>query len=132
MALRKALLSSSAFQDNARSFVNVTSDRLHVRKITGRISGAATDAVLGDRVSVSLDEVPVAQNNQNDSRSHIGLMTAEAVGGTGAISLSEHPMQMEFGRNDLVLDPDEALFMNTIDHKGAPACTMQINIWYES
>jgi len=129
--LRKANVSSSALANNSASFVNVTARRLHIRKmkLTGR--GSSTAAVLGDYQVCSMDEVPVTQQAINDSRSHIQSATAAVIGGTGAIAAQIGKDSLTFNRNDLVLDPDEAIFMNITDDNGGLDMQWNCNIWYE-
>lgn len=131
MALRKAVIFSSTLTDNAGSFVNVTADRLHIRLLDLQgvpVSGAAA---LGDAVECSIDEVPVSQAQINDSRSHIMSVDAIVEGGTGAIELTNGKKVLAFNREDLVLDPDEAIFMNNADIAGTPPAGFKLNVWYE-
>lgn len=130
-ALRKATVVVTALQDNAGSFVNVTAERLHIRELDLQPVSVSTAGVLGDAVTTSIDEVPVQQASVNDSRSHIMSISSAVEGGTGAIELSTKGKSKLFNRNDLVLDPDEALFVNTIDGGGTPAFRTNLNIWYE-
>lgn len=131
MALRKAMVSSSALTDNASSFTNETSSRLSVRKVVGRALPESTALVLGDEWIASLDEIPIAQHSTNDSRSHIAAISASATGGTGAVSATFNNSTLSFNRGDLVLDPDEALFLNISDVVGAADITASFNIWYD-
>lgn len=132
LLLRKVVLSTSALQNNAVSFVNQTARTLHIRKI--RMSGFAesTAGTLGDSATASLDEVPIAQNIVNDSRSHIQACQAQVAGGTGSVEATFDNSQQGFGRSDLMLEPDEALFLNTTDISGALDVTFSANIWYET
>ncbi len=130
MPLRKVLLSSSVQSNNASSFVNQTAKRLHIKKIRGVQITAAADT-LGEVNQSSLDEVPVTQANVNDSRSHIASTQYYVGGGTGAVSGASQPVTLSFNRNDLFLDPDEALFVNNAAIIGSATPTAQWNIWYE-
>lgn len=131
MPLRKAIVSTSALADNSGSFVNVTADRLHIRMLDLRSLTEAGAATVGDNAGCSIDEVPVRQDNVNDSRSHIMRIGAVVTGGTGAVDFDEKQKTLIFNRNDLVLDPDEAIFMNTTDIAGGLDVTFTLNIWYE-
>jgi len=131
MALRKAVIQSSALTDNAGSFVNVTADRLHIRLLDLVGYGEVTDAAIGDRQSCSIDEVPVDQHDVNDSRSHIMSANTAMIGGTAALSALPVSKVLPFNRNDMVLDPDEAIFMNISDIKGALDYGWTLNVWYE-
>ncbi len=131
MALRKAIIFSSVLSNNAGSFVNVTSDRLHIRMldlVTVSESGASTP---GDSAQCSIDEVPVAQVGVNDSRSHIMSAQSGAEGGTASVEATSGSKTLPFNRNDLVLDPDEAIFMNNIDVSGNLGVGFALNVWYE-
>lgn len=131
MPLRKALLSATVLQDNSASFTNLTNDRLHIRKVVMKaLSGVATQ--IGDAASASLDEVPVDQSIVNDSRSHIASVLAVNTGGTGALISDGDGQTLSFNRGDLVLDPDEALFLNLNDIVGAPPVRFNANFWYEA
>lgn len=129
MPLRKVLLRTSALGDNQASFVNQTARRLHIRKIVGNAYANAAVAV-GDLARCSLDEVPVMQAAVNDSRSHIDDM-AFGVGATGDLVGSRQRTVLSFNRDDLFLDPDEAVFLNTLDTVGAPPVNWSYNIWYQ-
>lgn len=131
MPLRKANMSSSALTDNAASFTNVTAAKLHVRIIDLHSSGESSPGSIGDAASASVDEVPTTQSAVNDSRSHIIGITAGVAGGTGAIEATYPSKVLAFNRGDLVLDPDEALFLNLTDNSGALDITFSCNIWYE-
>jgi len=130
MALRKVLLNSGSEADNAASFVNQTARRLHIRKIVLRIEDSGASSI-GEASGLSLDEVPVRQSNINDSRSHIGGQIFTVEGGTGAVAGKGTQLVLSFNRNDLVLDSDEALFMNTFTVVGPPVVSYSTNIWYE-
>lgn len=130
MPLRKALLRASAFQNNAASFVNETAKRLHVRKLVLSMNPTAA-GVLGDNAQMSLDEVPVRQDGTDDTRSHIMMGGYSVVGGTGALHGPSVGKVLSFNRGDLVLDPDEAFFLNTNDASGTPGLSMAVNVWYE-
>lgn len=131
MALRKALVQSSSIQDNAASFVNVTAERLHIRMLHLFNTPEGTAAVVGDAQIASVDEVPVLQAQVNDSRSHIMSISPVAIGGTGTIVASSEHLILPFNRNDLVLDPDEALFLNIKDIVGNLDQGIGLNVWYE-
>jgi len=130
MPLRKVNIRSSSLTDNAASFVNQTAKRLHVRKIT-MSQGANAATVIGDISLASLDEIPVSQFRANDSRSHImGLQWAHE-GGTASVAGQSQQLVLSFNRDDLFLDPDEALFLNTTDVIGNPPVNTSVNIWYQ-
>lgn len=131
MPLRKALLFSSTQQNNAASFTNLTNSRLHIRKLDLNTRGSSTAGALGDAAFCSIDEVPVAQAGTNDSRSHIMGIGAQVIGGTGAIEANGGSKVLSFNRNDLVLDPDEAIFMNIENISGAMDMGYLLNVWYE-
>lgn len=131
--LRKVVLSSSALQNNAVSFTNQTARRMHIRKSSLAFSMEAGAAIaLGDSALASLDEVPVIQAQVNDSRSHIQQASAQGSGGTGAIAATFESSVLTFNRNDLVLDPDESIFLNLLDIVGAMPVTASANLWYET
>jgi len=86
-----------------------------------------------DAATLSLDEVPVSQYRVNDSRSHI-MGTAAKVGdatGAGLAQTGPSSKVASFNRGDLVLDPDEAVFLNSVDIAGGPSINGDVNIWYE-
>jgi len=124
-------MASSALQDNAASFVNVTADRLHIRELDLRTSIESTAGVVGDAARCSIDEIPVSQMTVDDSRSHIMGLTSNVQGGTGAVEATAPTQTKFFDRGDLVLDPDEAIFMNLADVSGALDVGFTLNIWYE-
>lgn len=126
MPLRKAVMAGSALQDNVASFVNVTSKRLHIRKLVQTLVVRGT-VVAGDDVRASIDEVPVDQMFNNDSRSHLMGLQVKA---DAAVNGAQRAV-LSFNRNDLVLDPDEAIFLNNTDVQGAPTISSTCNIWYE-
>ncbi len=97
-----------------------------------RTINESTAGVLGDAASASLDEIPVAQDIVNDSRAHICGVQAAVSGGTGALEAASDKIVLSFRRNDLVLDPDEALFVNTNDISGALDVTFSTNLWYDT
>lgn len=130
MPMRKVLLRTTALGNNGASFVNQTAKRLHIRKTVGSAIPNAVVAV-GDIGIGSLDETPVAQAQVNDSRSHIDMVGFGVPGGTGATSAQGGRSVLGFNREDLVLDPDEVLFLNTIDLSGAPPVNWTWNIWYQ-
>lgn len=130
MPLRKVLLIVGSESNNAASFVNVTAERLHAKKLDLSIQGAGASSI-GEISIMSFDEVPVRQSNVNDSRSHIGSVTYEVGGGTGAVAGKTDRLVLAFNRNDLVLDPDEAWFMNTTTIVGPPVVDYRAQIWYE-
>ena len=129
MALRKATIVSSALTNNAGSFVNVTGERLHIRLLDLAALSESDPGVSGDSAICSIDEVPIDQSLINDSRSHI-MAISPAVEG-GGIESSTPQKALPFNRNDLVLDPDEAIFMNNTDVSGAMGVTFCLNVWYE-
>lgn len=131
MPLRKALLSTTTQSDNAASFVNVTAERLHIRKLVATAKASAADT-LGEMNFASLDEVPVQQQSINDSRSHILNISYAVTGGTGAVIGQGTQQTLSFNRDDLVLDPDEALFWNTAVVVGAAIPRFTCNIWYQT
>jgi len=127
--LRKANILTTALSNNAGSFVNESGDDLHIRKIV--MQSALTGSVaINDSARASLDEVPTIQSNVDDSRSHIlglYLLQTEAtttVGKSATIGIT-------FERGQLVLEPDEAFFVNNLDLGGTPNIATQVNIWYE-
>lgn len=132
MPLRKVLLFSASLSLNAASFVNVTARRLHVRKMIHSLAVIGTLVAL-DQARSSIDEVPTDQSTTNDSRSHISDATVQVSGisTNGALVSIVDRMIQAFNRNDLVLDPDEALFMNNVDGAGTPTIQARANIWYE-
>lgn len=131
LLLRKVLISSAAFTNNAASFVNQTADRLHVRKLVGRAMPNGANAV-GDLARSSFDEVPVDQSTTNDSRSHIASISQVTNGGTGAIAPGpSNNIVLTFERGQLFLDPDEAFFINNTDIVGNPNVRFNWNVWYE-
>lgn len=131
MSWRKVNVAAAAAGDNAASFVNATDERLHIRKIVLRLRSSGSAAALGDNIRASIDEVPVAQGGINDSRSHIIDVDSTTEGGTGAVDLAARQAQISFPRNGLVLDPDEALYLNITDVSGTPPFSAAANIWYE-
>lgn len=130
--LRKVLIFTSALTNNAGSFVNQTARRLHI--IISDISGLpeSTAGAIGDASIASLDEVPTIQARSNDSRSHIQSASAQVIGGTGAIEAVYNNSSRRWNRNDLVLDPDEALFLNIEDTSGALDVGWAANLFYET
>lgn len=129
--LRKLQLEVATLQDNAASFVNQTSDRLHIRKIILTMLQGDSASVLGDVAVASIDEVPVGQQDILDTRSHIVQVQIAVIGGTGAIVAPTDRAVISFNRNDLVLDVDEALFLNTTDTTGAPSTRTSAQFFYE-
>lgn len=132
LALRKVLIAVATLQDNAGSFTNLTGDTLHVRKVTLRVGSATTNWTLGDTATASLDEIPSTQDFVNDSRSHILGVELTQNGATGSLDPAERIVHLEFNRNDLILRPDEALFLNTTDISGAPTMRTKCQIYYEA
>ncbi len=130
MPLRKVLLSTTTVSNNAVSFVNQTARRLKIRKSIMGISSSEADS-LGEANNASLDEVPVNQHRSNDSRSHIDYVKGNVGGGTGAIVMAPGRAVLSFGPNDLVLDPDEALFLNTQADIGSAIPRSTVNLFYE-
>ncbi len=131
LLLRKVNVGSTSLTNNAASFVNQTADRLHIRKVVGRVVNTTTASTIGDSATSSLDEVPVAQNIVNDSRSHIAQIQGKAPGGTGSAEPVADNVMLTFERGQLFLDPDEALFVNNTDVSGAMAAVFMWNLWYE-
>jgi len=131
LLLRKVLVRSSTLTDNAASFVNQTADRLHMRKLVGRVQSESTNLVIGDAARSSLDEIPVDQSSVNNSRAHIAVIEMVMAGGTAAVKGVPANIVLTFERNQLFLDPDEAWFMNNQDIIGAPDVGFTWNIWYE-
>lgn len=109
----------------------MTSERLHIRKLDLTSKSESGNAILGDAAEASVDEVPVNQARLNDSRSHIMSATAVTIGGTGAIEFLPATKLLTFNRDDLVLDPDESLFLNLLDIAGNLDVTFSLNIWYQ-
>lgn len=130
MALRKINLYTTTLQDNAVSWVNQTAEKLHVNRIYMNLI-LGPNAVLGDQAEASLDEVPTGQSDVNNSRSHILSVRAAVDGATGATESAQKSAVMYFKRGELVLDPDEALYLNTTDKDGAPPFACNVNIWYD-
>ncbi len=127
--MRKVLLRASTLGDNVASFVNQTARRLHIRKeVLGLSANAATAA--GDAAILSMDEVPVNQVQTNDSRSHIDHVSWSG-GATGDTKGSNGRAVLNWNRDDFVLDPDEAIFMNVLDITGAPPLNATANLWYQ-
>lgn len=125
--MRKVLLRTTASgTNNAVSFVNQTARKLHIRR-TVLQAGANAAVTVGDIAIASLDEVPVAQAQVNDSRSHIDLVnfSADSIAGPPQRSV------LSWQRDDLVLQPDEAIFLNTIDLSGAPPVNWTCQIMYQ-
>jgi len=132
MPLRKANIAIvGLLTDNMGSFVNVTAKRLHIRKLD--LSGLILATIVTlDQMALSVDEVPVTQQNVNDSRSHImGIrgVIGDATG-AGLAQTGDKTKILSFNRGDLVLDPDEAIFVNGA-HVGDPTVNINLNIWYE-
>lgn len=130
MPLRKAQIATASIGDNVGSFVNETAKRLHIRKSIGIIFGRAAD-VIGETTTSSLDEVPVTQITTDDSRSHIDAAVYAVIGGTAAVIGPPARAVLTFNRNDLVLDPDEALFVNNTGVVGTAAPNATWNLWYQ-
>jgi len=130
LLLRKVNISVITSQNNAGSFVNQTADRLHARKIVMTGNSRQADTI-GEINLCSLDEIPVAQANVNDSRAHIGQVTVVGTGGTASVALDSDKLVLTFERNQLFLDPDEAWFINTLAVVGAATPRFSTNIWYE-
>lgn len=129
--LRKAIISVTAKQNNAGSFVNVTAKDLHIRKIKLSIKPVSV-LVVGDSAGLSVDEVPTIQFETNDSRAHVAFawfQNPESAGDGPATSAPRDTIT--FNRDQLVLEPDEALFVNTQDLGGDPTMQASVNIWYE-
>ncbi len=133
MPLRKANIAVSGTPSaNMGSFVNVTARRLHIRKLDLSMIVSATVVAL-DQMALSVDEVPIVQQGTNDSRSHI-MAVRSIVGDSTGAGLSGTPGSskiLSFNRNDLVLDPDEAIFLNGSNIVGDPTFDGNLNVWYE-
>lgn len=132
MAWRKVLLSSNVLTDNAASFVNQTARRLHILRTVHRLASTGSAAVLGDNVRSSLDEQPIAQASVNDSRAHISGIETTTLGGTGTIDLAPVILVQDWPFNALVMDPDDAVFLNNTDVSGAVPADANCNIWYDT
>ncbi len=130
LLLRKVNVQSTVQTANAASFVNQTADRLHLRKLVGRMRGGAADTV-GELNISSFDEIPVSQQNVNNSRAHIAQMAYQVIGGTGAVIGQSAGIVLTFERNQLFLDPDEAWFVNNTTIVGSATPQSSWNIWYE-
>lgn len=130
--LRKVLVSSSALTNNAGSFVNQTARRLHIIISDLRGLPESSAGVLGDSAVASLDEVPVIQAKVDDSRAHIQACSAQVIGGTGAVETVFNNSYRRWNQNELVLDPDEALFLNIDDTSGALDVTFGANLFYDT
>lgn len=129
--LRKAIISVTTKQNNAGSFVNVTAKNLHVRKLKLSIKPVSTQ-VAGDSALISIDEVPVLQFEVNDSRAHIAAAWFQNYEVVDAAPTTSSPKDtITFNRDQLVLEPDEALFVNTQDLGGDPTMQASVNIFYE-
>lgn len=133
LKLRKVLLFSTALNDNAASFVNTTAKNLHIMRI---VHQATVQGVLvaADSMLSSIDEVPVAQAQVNDSRScisvvQVGSGTFSTNGGLNPGGVTQ--LVQNFRRNDLVLEPDEAIFLNNVDGAGTPTVNTRAIIWYD-
>jgi len=87
---------------------------------------------LGDNVRSSLDEQPVAQASVNDSRAHISGIEATTIGGTGVIDLAPVILVQDWPFNALVMDPDDAIFLNNTDVSGAVPVDTNCNVWYDT
>ncbi len=131
MALRKATLVSSSLGNNVASFVNVTAETLHIRMLDLVGLPESTAGVIGDSSICSIDEVPIDQSLVNDSRSHIMSVAATVQGGTGGVEATAPSKVLPFNRNDLILKPDDAIFMNITDVSGSLDETYTLNVWYE-
>jgi len=92
--------------------------------------GANAAVAVGDIAHFSLDEIPVTQLRINDSRSHVmGLIWG--AGATGDLAGSSERLVLSFNRDDLVLEPDEALFLNSEDIVGTPPVNATVNAFYQ-
>lgn len=129
--LRKINLRTTSLTDNAASFVNESKDDLNIRKIFLTIRNTSTAVTIGERVSASVDELPVKQDAVTDSRAHILEANGAATGGTGAVAFTGGKASITFERGQLVLEPDEALFLNVQDLVGTPTVSINVNIFYE-
>jgi len=129
--LRKALIqTTSILTDNAGSFVNVTAVDLHIRKIKLSIRLVGTLVAL-DSVVATIDEVPSSQRASNDSRAHIAYVYATVSATASLTQYGAVKDTITFERRQLVLEPDEALFLNVVDILGNPPNEILCNIWYE-
>lgn len=133
MPLRKVNLAVAATpSNNMASFVNVTAKRLFIMRTVLKATVAPTVVAL-DHFVLSIDEVPTVQARVNDSRAHI-TDVRQIVGDATGAGLAGNPPDREvlsFRKNDLILDPDEALFMNGEDIAGTPTLQGACNIWYD-
>ncbi len=133
MPLRKVnLFVSTTPSANLASFTNVTARRLHIRKTKLVLQIIAT-FVAFDGIVLELAESAADQSSITDSRSLLDLVSTFIGDATGA-GLSQNnaaQSQMAYNRGDLVLDPDESLFMNAIDVAGSPTARMNALIYYE-
>ena len=131
LALRKALVVSTTLGQNVASFVNVTSDRLSIRKLDAKLELTGT-LVVNDAARMSIDETTTNQAATNDTRSHILQVLSKVGGAAGAgDGYVQGNKVLNFNRGDLVLDPDEAITMHLADLSGAPPLLGTLNIWYE-
>lgn len=133
LKLRKVLLFSVSLTNNAASFVNTTAKDLHIMRIVHQLTVQGV-LVAADSALSSLDEVPTAQIQSNDSRAHIsgvavGTGTFSTNGGLNPTGVPQ--LVLNFRRGDLVLEPDEAIFMNNVDGAGTPTINARANIWYD-
>jgi len=131
MPLRKVNIFTSALGDNSASFVNVTGDIFDLLRLDLTTVSESTAGTEGDAATCSIDEVPAAQVSVNDSRSHIMHIDGVVQAGTGGVEVNPQSKILAFNRGDLLLRPDEAIFMNTIDVSGALDVGFSLNVWYD-
>lgn len=129
VVLRKALVAAATLQNNAGSFLNLTNDKLHIRRIQAKLRVRGTIVAL-DEATLSIDEEPVAGHATNDSRAHL-LDVKVKIGDVGSFGNNQAQDIIFFERGELVLDSDDAIFMNTVDDGGAPTVLATMNIYYE-
>lgn len=133
MPLRKVMLFFAGTPNNNNaSFTNVTAKRLHIRKT--KLTLMITETVVAlDRMVLELAERSTAVSATNDSRSVIDWVQ-QIVGdstGAGLAPRNYASSVLSFNRGDLVLDTDEALFMNSINKQGLPTFEGNANLFYE-
>jgi len=127
MPLRHVQLVATALGDNQTSFTNTSDSTLKFRKllIEAMMTGGL---VANDQARFSLDEIPIAQIATNGSRSHIIGVVVKV--GTDLTS-GRATKQIALAGDDLVLRPDESVFLNTTDVTGAATVECNVGIWYE-
>jgi len=133
MALRKVhIFSQAALGNNIASFVNVTSEPLHIRRLVLTFGVRATVVAL-DGATASVDETAQQQASVDDSRAHLMHSTFLIGDGTGAGLAPTYAQQVReyFGRGDLRIDEDEAIYLNSRDVVGTPSVEAMLDIFYE-